>query len=180
MLQNILYFLWIMETGDLAQTALNVLEWNWELTDIIWNSITSEWFFNEILQNSIRFRFTIILFFLRLVTLIRVIKDSNARSSSFWFQFLSALLIIFLTPIFWLPLYIAIRPQWRKRDKTIWRNILFQNIQECENCWFINQVEHKYCINCWENLHTSCRECQNKYPKRYLYCPYCWAPKLEE
>lgn len=170
-----------METGQLAQTAINILEWSWEISDVIWNPFTStEWFLNIILDNPIRFRFALILFFFRFVTLIRVIKDSNARSSSFWFQILATLLIILFTPIVGLPLYIAIRPQWWKWDKTIWRDILFQQVQWCENCWYMNPINQWYCTNCWESLQTSCRECQNKYSKTYSYCPNCWAPKLEE
>ena len=181
MLKNILYFCKIMETGQLAQTAINLLEWSWNISDVIGDPFTSsEWFLETIFQNSIRFRFALILFFFRFVALIRVIKDSNARSSSFWFQFLSALLIILFTPIVGLPLYIAIRPQWWKRDKTIWREILFQQVQECENCGYMNSINQKYCTNCWESLQVLCRECQNKYSKTYSYCPECWAPKLDE
>ena len=171
----------IMETGDLAQVAFAALQWSWELWDIVSNPFTSpDWFFSAILQNSIRFWTTLIMFFFRFVALVWVIKDSNARSSSFGFQFLSALIIILFTPIFGLPLYIAIRPQWWKRDKTPRRNILFQQIQECENCWSINQLSNAYCSNCGEALHTTCRECQNKYPKTYDYCSECGAPNLNE
>ena len=57
---------------------------------------------------------------------------------------------------------------------------LIQEIQMCENCWEINNIQHSYCTNCWESLQTSCRECQHKYSKSYSYCPNCWAPSLEE
>lgn len=170
-----------METGELAQVAINLIEWSWDLVDIIWNSLSSsEWFLNEILQNSIRFRFAVAIALLRIAILIRTIKDANARSSSFWFQLLAVFLIIAFTPIIWLLLYIAIRPQWWKRDKTPWRDTMFQKTQICDNCWEFNQIDHLYCICCWESLHTTCRECQNKYSKSYSYCPNCGAPNLEE
>ena len=170
-----------METGELTQVAINILEWSWDIADIIWNPFSSsEWILSTILQNSIRFWSAIVIFLLRLSILIRVIKDTNARSSSFRFQLLAVFLIIAFTPIFWLLLYIAIRPQWWKWDKTPWRDTLFQKSQICENCWEFNQINHLYCTFCWENLHISCRECQNKYPKTYSYCPNCWAPQLEE
>lgn len=170
-----------METGDLAQAAVNILEWSWDISDIIWNPFTSsEWILSTILQSSFWFRTAIIIFLVRLAILIRTIKDASARSSSFWFQLLSVLLIIGFTPIFWLLLYIAIRPQWWKRDKTPWRDTLFQKSQICENCWEFNQITHLYCTSCWESLHVSCRECQNKYSKTYSYCPKCGAPRLEE
>ena len=170
-----------METGELTQVAINILEWSWDIADIIWNPFSSsEWILNTILQNSIRFWSAIVIFLLRLSILIRVIKDANARSSSFRFQLLAVFLIVAFTPIFWLLLYIAIRPQWWKWDKTPWRDTLFQKSQICENCWEFNQIDHLYCTFCWESLHISCRECQNKYPKTYSYCPNCWAPQLEE
>ena len=169
-----------METWELAQAAINILEWSWDITDVIWNPFSStEWILNTILQSSFWFWSAIAIFLLWLAVLIRVIKDSNARSSSFWFQLLSILLIIAFTPIFWLLLYIAIRPQWWKWDKTPWRDISFQKIQVCENCWEFNKIEHLYCTSCWESLHTTCRECQTKYSKSYSYCPNCWAPLLE-
>lgn len=169
-----------METGELAQAAINIIEWSWNITDIIWNPLTSsEWIFGTILQSSFRFWAAISISLLRLAILIRTIKDASARSSSFWFQLLAAFLIVGFTPIFWLLLYIAIRPQWWKWDKTPWRDTLFQKTQFCENCWEFNQIDHLYCTSCWESLHTICRECQNKYSKSYAYCPKCWAPRLE-
>ena len=170
-----------METGDLAQTAINILEWSWDFSDVIWNPFTSsEWVLSTILQSSFWFRTAIIIFLVRLSVLIRTIKDASARSSSFWFQLLSVVLIIGFTPVFWLLLYIAIRPQWWKRDKTPRRDTLFQKSQICDNCGEFNQIDHLYCTSCWESLHISCRECQNKYSKSYSYCPKCGAPRLEE
>jgi len=170
-----------METGDLAQTAINILEWSWDISDVIWNPFTSsEWILSTILQSSFWFRTAIIIFLVRLSVLIRTIKDASARSSSFWFQLLSVVLIIGFTPFFWLLLYIAIRPQWWKRDKTPRRDTLFQKSQICDNCGEFNQIDHLYCTSCWESLHISCRECQNRYSKSYSYCPKCGAPSLEE
>lgn len=181
MCKNILYFSWYMETGELAQATIALLEWSWNIEDVIGNPFSSsESFFNVILQNQFWFRFAVVIFFLWLTALIRVIKDSNARSSSFRFQMLSALLVIFLTPIFWILLYIAIRPQWWKWDKSPWRDVAFQQIQACENCWSFNNIENAYCINCWECLQNTCRECSKKYSKSYAYCPNCWAPRMEE
>jgi len=170
-----------MGTGQLAQTAIEILEWNGDITDVIWNPFTSlSWFFGEILGNPIRFWSTLVIFFIRLIAIIWVIKDSTARSSSFWFHFLSVLFVIVLGPIFGVLLYVAIRPQWWKWDKTPRRDILFQSIQVCENCGNFNDIEHKYCTSCGESLQNTCRECQNSYPKSYAYCPFCGAPRLED
>ena len=171
----------IMETGDLAQTAINIIEWSWNITDVIWNPFTSvEWFFNTIRDNSFRFRTALVIFLLRLAILIWTIKDASARSSSFRFRLLSAFLIICFTPIIWLILYIAIRPQWWKWDKTPWRDTLYQNTQVCENCWEFNQINNLYCTKCGETLHATCHECQNKFSNSYSYCPNCGAPRIEE
>lgn len=170
-----------METGELAQAAINILEWSWDIVDIIWDPFSSSvWFVSTILQSSFWFRSAITISLIRLAILIRTIKDASARSSSFWFQLLAIFLIIAFTPILWLLLYIAIRPQWWKRDKTPWRDTLFQRTQICENCGDINEIWHLYCTTCGESLHTTCRECQNKYSKNYSYCPNCGAPHLEE
>ena len=163
-----------METGELAQVAINVLEWNWN----IFSSGTG--LFDTVLQNNVRLWSAIIIFLIRIAALIRVIKDANARSSSFRFQLLSVIIILLFTPIFWILLYIAIRPQWWKWDKTAWRDTLFQTSQICENCWEFNNIQNLYCTSCWESLHTTCRECETKYSKNYSYCPHCWAPSLEE
>ena len=170
-----------METGDLTQTAINIIEWSWDIADIIWNPFTSsEGILETIMQSSFRFWTAITIALLRLAILIRTIKDASARSSSFWFQLLSVVLIIWFTPILWLLIYVAIRPQWWKWDKTPRRETLFQKSQICENCWEFNKIEHLYCTSCWESLHTTCRECQNKYSSSYSYCPNCGAPRLEE
>ena len=151
-----------METGQLAQATINIIEWNGNII------------------NYVRLWSAIIIFLIRIAALVWVIKDANARSSSFWFQFLSAIIVILFTPILWLILYIAIRPQWWKWDKTAWRDTLFQQTQICENCWEFNHISNLYCTSCWECLTTTCRECQNRYSKNYSYCPNCGAPSLEE
>ena len=170
-----------METGELAQATIAIIEWSWDLEEIIWHQfLWSESIINTIFTNPIWSRLAIIIFFLRIVALIRVIKDANARSSSFRFHLLSALIIIAFTPIFWLLLYIAIRPQWWKWDKTPRRDTTFQQIQICTNCSNFNQINNAYCTNCWECLQNTCHECQNKYSNNYSYCPNCWAPRIED
>lgn len=163
-----------METGELAQAAINLIEWNGDILS------SGEWLFSTVFQSNIRLWGAIVIFLIRIAALIRVIKDANARSSSFWFQLLSVIIVLLFTPVFGILLYVAIRPQWWKWDKTAWRDTLFQNSQICENCWEFNNIENKYCTSCWESLHTTCRECESKYSKNYAYCPNCGAPKLEE
>ena len=170
-----------METWEITQATIALIEGSWSIEDVIWNPFTSsEWFFNTILSSSIRLWGALIIFFIWLVALIWVIKDANARSDSFRFALLAALCVIIFSPIFWILLYIAIRPQWYKRDKTPRRDSILQQTQICENCWNMNLISHEYCTNCWESLHTTCHECREKYSKNYAYCPNCWAPRIEE
>ena len=118
--------------------------------------------------------------FFRLLALIWVIKDANARSDNRGFQFLAAIFVLVLTPVFWLPLYIACRPQGRKRDKTPRRQASLTKLQECENCKSLVPREHDCCINCGDALKVECRECSEFYAHEYAYCPRCGAPHLEK
>ncbi len=171
----------IMETGELAQAAINLIEWNENVWDMIENTFSSgEWFFQSIFQSDIRLWSAIIIFLIWISALVWVIKDANARSSSFWFQLLSVIIVLLFTPVFGILLYIAIRPQWYKWDKTARRDTLFQDSQICENCWEFNHIDNLYCTSCGESLHTTCRECESKYSKNYAYCPNCGAPRLED
>jgi hypothetical protein len=171
----------IMETGELTQAAINVLEWSGDITDVISKPFTSsEWFFSTIFQSDIRLWSAIVILLILISALIWVVKDANARSSSFWFQCLSAIIVLLFTPVFGILLYIAIRPQWYKWDKTAWRDTLFQNSQICENCWEFNHINNLYCTSCGESLCSTCRECETKYSRNYSYCPHCGAPRLED
>lgn len=172
---------WITESSDI------ILNNSWAIKELIETSVSNEsWVSSSFISTcadiiSWNFRFVLIclLFFYRIATLIRVIKDSNARSNSIFFQIISILIIICFSPIIWLPLYIAIRPQWRKRDKTPRRDEAFQNMQLCENCQHICPIDHSYCTDCWEILQWKCRECHKKYSNTYSYCPFCGAPHLD-
>lgn len=119
-----------------------------------------------------------ILVFFWIIAIIRTAKDISARSDSSFFHIISVLLVTLLTPIIWIPLYLAIRPIWYKRDKTSWRDSCLSNSCECQNCWTLNPKEYKNCIKCWEKLITKCKECENEYPCNYYYCPNCWAPNI--
>lgn len=122
----------------------------------------------------------LLLFFFWIVALIWTVKDSAARSDSFWFQFFSILLVIVLTPFLWLPLYIAYRPQGFKWDKSPWRTALLDKMQMCGNCKILNPIEHVCCVSCGDRLKHNCRECDELYAMQYEYCPFCGAPNIEK
>ncbi|MDR3168411.1 MAG: hypothetical protein LBU27_01235 [Candidatus Peribacteria bacterium] len=118
--------------------------------------------------------------FFWIVALIWVIKDSNARSEQLGFQFFAVIIVIVLTPIFGLPLYIACRPQGRKRDKSDRRAALLATLQTCQNCGALNPIDHTCCTRCGDVLSQTCRECGESYSRSYDYCPICGAPNIEK
>jgi len=120
-----------------------------------------------------------VIFFLWIVALIRVIKDSTARSNSFWFQFFALLCIIVLTPIFGLPLYLALRPAKYKEEQYARKESLVLQSHYCLNCHTQNLLDHSFCTHCGDALKGECRECEELYSKNHEYCPYCGAPNIE-
>lgn len=114
-----------------------------------------------------------------ILCVIRVLRDSMARSTSAWYHFFSVLLVIVFSPIIWIPLYLAFRPLVYKWDRWLWRESLEQDIIVCPHCKYLNKESHKMCVWCWEVLHTECKQCHNHYYLGYSYCPECWAPNLE-
>jgi len=119
-----------------------------------------------------------IIAFFWIIAIIWTAKDISARTNSSFFHIISVLLVFLLTPIIGIPLYLAIRPIWYKRDKTPWRDSFLTNSSMCQKCWTLNPKEYKNCIRCWEKLKTTCKECDNEYPNEYHYCPICWAPNI--
>jgi hypothetical protein len=89
------------------------------------------------------------------------------------------LLIVLLTPILWLPIYLAFRPLVYKWERRLWRESLELNICECQHCWSLNKDTSRMCVWCWECLFVDCKECHKEYNNSYSYCPNCWAPNLE-
>lgn len=119
-----------------------------------------------------------IIIFFWIIAIIWTAKDISARSNSSFFHIISVLLVTVLTPIIWIPLYLAIRPIGYKRDKTPWRDSCLSTSSICQACWTLNPKDYKNCIKCWEKIKTKCKECDNEYPNNYYYCPICWAPNI--
>jgi hypothetical protein len=121
----------------------------------------------------------ITIIFLWLICIILVTKDISARTNSYGLQIISILLVTFLTPIIWLPIYRAIRPIWYKRDKMPWREACMAQSIYCLECWALNPKEYKCCIRCGKKLQIKCKECNKEFPHSYHYCPDCWAPNIK-
>lgn len=140
----------------------------------ILTNITQLWLLDYIISWIV-----ILLIFIWAWSILWVTKDISARTDNIWYQMLSIMLIIFFTPIFWLPLYILIRPIYYKYEKNWRKEALALNVIYCKNCDSINLRDYKFCISCWTNLRIQCKECKNFYPWNQEYCENCWAPNIE-
>lgn len=121
----------------------------------------------------------ILLIFFWIISIIWTAKDISARTNSNLLQIISILLVTFLSPIIWLPLYHIIKPIWYKKDKMPWREACISNSTICDNCDTLNSKEHKCCINCGKKLTIKCKECTTEYPHNYHYCPKCGWPNIK-
>lgn len=135
--------------------------------------ITNLWWLENIYTG-----ISIFAIFVWVVSIIWVAKDISARTNSTLLQIISILLVTFLSPIIWLPIYHAIKPIWYKRDKTPWREACVIHSTICEQCWILNYKDHKCCIECWQKLTTKCKECNLEYPHNYQFCSKCGAPNI--
>lgn len=105
-------------------------------------------------------------------------KDITNRTDNIFLEIFSILLVTFLGPI-WLLYYFIIRPTWYKRDRIWWREAIVSHFIQCPSCGTFNDKENNFCIECWENLKTECKECRFKYSIDYNFCPNCWAPNID-
>jgi len=105
-------------------------------------------------------------------------KDISHRTDNMFYQILCILLVTIWTPFIWFPLYLILRP-YRTYDDIVWRKSLETLWKVCPECWEINHKDNRFCIACWYKLDIECKECKKEYSELYNYCPYCWAPNLE-
>lgn len=124
----------------------------------------------EILPQNVLYIIIGIFVFIWIYTILRVAKDISWRTKNFGLQLISILMILFLTPILWLPLYYLIRPLSREDDELnaelVWWVI-------CYHCHKINNEEFEYCVFCGEKLKIACPHCQKPIGVDYEYCPRC-------
>ena len=114
------------------------------------------------------------------LTIFWVLKDTMARSDSWAYQLFSALLVTVLSPLVWLPLYLAFRPLVYKWERGYWREAMTRGVVVCPHCHNLADEQHKACVFCGENLRTACKECEAQFYRGYGFCPECGAPNLEE
>jgi RNA polymerase subunit RPABC4/transcription elongation factor Spt4 len=106
-----------------------------------------------------------------------VAKDAIARSNSIIFHVLVIILNIFL-PIFWLIIYLLIRPSRTLLDKYYedleYQALTWHDKKFCWKCHSIVEDDFKFCWKCWENLMKKCKFCKKDFWKEYKICPFCW------
>ncbi len=117
------------------------------------------------------------LFFVWIIWIIHTAIDIIRRTDNIFFELFCIILVTFTWPLWWL-LYLVIRPKFTLEEIVVHEAIL-TSVQECFKCWQLNNLSHKYCINCWEELKIKCKECGKEYYRWYWYCPYCSAPNIE-
>ncbi len=116
--------------------------------------------------------------FLWVYCILWVARDISLRTSHFWLQLGSILLVFCLTPVIGLPLYLLIRPLAYDRDAS-WQDAVMAETVICVYCQQRNAKEFTYCTFCGEKLKHLCRECKQPYATSYEYCPFCGAPNDE-
>lgn len=104
--------------------------------------------------------------------------DISARSQSIFRQILSIIIVAIGSPIIWLPIYFLIRPRDLKEDIVSRKDALYLTLIQCNECGWVNRLEHEYCITCWKKLKVECKECKARYSYEWDYCSQCWAPNI--
>lgn len=94
-----------------------------------------------------------------LTVLVWVLKDSIARSKNIAFHVIAILLVTVLTPIFGLPLYLAIRPISYCQDRATARSMLISLTQTCPHCKAKNPNAYAFCFSCGHHLVRDCTHC---------------------
>lgn len=115
----------------------------------------------------------VLIILLWLTVLVWVLKDSLARSKKIWFHILAILLVTCLTPIFWLPLYLAVRPINYRQDRSTARSMLTSMTSTCEACKTKNPIDYQYCYHCGHQMTKICAHCLDPMPRDHEYCHHC-------
>lgn len=120
--------------------------------------------------------------FLWLACLVWVLKDSMARSNNILFHVLAVLLITAFTPLFGVPLYLAIRPLYYQPRKYFGRHMLKTMTIPCPSCNTYNPHDYFHCYTCGSDLTVQCASCETFFPYTHEHCFHCGAahPDSEE
>lgn len=122
--------------------------------------------------------------------IIWVIKDITNRTANILIQTLSIFIILFLTPIFGLPIYLLIRPrttlfeQYYEEEEAEEAVDTLEEFYHCPGCNHKVSRDFKFCPKCAFELTISCPSCKKQIHTDWTLCPYCGekdiAPKKVE
>ena len=136
-------------------------------------------------------KFSVIYFFiLWWAFVIWVIKDITNRTTNILLQVVSLLIVIFLTPIFWLPVYLLLRPRttifekyyeegWFDDEEAILEEEK-EDVFTCPKCGKEVTSEFNFCPYCETKLTLDCPKCNKTLRADWKMCPYCGNHDLDK
>lgn len=164
-----------------------------EIINVLMDSIIN--FYNFISQNltiDAAIKFWLLYFFILWgAFIIWIIKDITNRTTNILLQVFSILVVIFLTPIFWLPIYLLMRPRRTifekyyeedEDEEAILEEDEDEEINEypCPKCGKNVSEEFKFCPYCEFKLVKDCPKCGKQLLNDWKACPYCWNHDINE
>ena len=124
------------------------------------------------------------LVFFWVALVIWVARDAINRSNSLIFHVFSILLNV-IVPVFWLIIYMLIRPTRTLLDK-YYEDLEFQalswseNREYCSKCHAVIEKNYKFCWACGTSLICKCASCNKEYLSKYKICPHCGEKKWKK
>ncbi|EKE27663.1 MAG: hypothetical protein ACD_3C00178G0004 [uncultured bacterium (gcode 4)] len=139
-------------------------------------------------------KFVILYFFiLWWAFIIWIVKDITNRTTNVFLQVLSILIVIFLTPIFWLPIYLLMRPRttifekYYEEEELDDEAILEEEVDEnewmefqCPKCSKVVKDNFKFCPYCEFKLYKECSKCGKELRSDWKICPYCGNHEIND
>lgn len=158
------------------------------------------WFYELIISNITLdgiIKFAILYFFIIWwAFIIWVVKDITNRTTNILIQVLSILIVILFTPIFWLPIYLLIRPRTTIFEKYYEEETQIESEEEneeigeigaerkeilkCPHCEKNIEDDFQFCPYCKEKLTKKCEKCNKDIKIFWSNCPYCWEKEQKE
>jgi len=164
-----------------------------EIINTIINSVINFYHFiiGSITVDSI-IKFAILYFFIIWwAFVIWVVKDITNRSTNIFIQFLSIIVVVLFTPIFWLPIYLLIRPRTTIFEKYYeeeelddeemileWEDIEEIKEYNCPKCGKTIREDFHFCPYCEYELMKKCTKCEKPVKTEWKVCPYCWEHQV--
>ena len=116
----------------------------------------------------------IYLLFLWISCVIWIIRDSSMRWNGIFAQFFHVLLVVLLTPLFWLPVYFLFRPSpiellyaESSNEDEISPGL------HCHECQHSIGSDFTNCPYCGILLVKKCKSCDHMIRTNWKVCPYC-------